>query len=248
MQQSDLLIGDTKKIEATLYQTEAANKNILLYSHGLFSSRKSKKITLMSPFFAANGFSSFAFDYSFAKEASTGFTNLSFFEELEELKLAVDYVRSQGYDRIHIVGSSAGAVVAFLYAAQDANSLSSITAIASPVDLQDLVTRISDADNIQDLDEDGMTPVSGVFIKNSFFKEIMNIDLVQVIDKISIPMQIIHGTQDELIPLDSIKEFYAQHKPDVPIIEIDQGDHSLYKEDEVAKIQQQVLAFINNID
>jgi pimeloyl-ACP methyl ester carboxylesterase len=232
------------KIVGKIYKKEPSSKEGLIFAHGLFSSKNSHKVVQMAPSFVDAGFTFCAFDFSFAGDSDGDFSDLSLLQEVDDLDRAVQFFKSYGLESIHLLGSSVGGVVTILYASKTKEKISSISVIAPPYHLTPFIERIANIDDINKLPDKGMTSISEIFINNSFFKEFKNINLRKSIKKISIPTMIIIGSNDELIPLDSIKEMQNTLKVENKLVVIDDGDHTLARQRDLDTIKENIIQWI----
>jgi pimeloyl-ACP methyl ester carboxylesterase len=214
----------------------------LIFCHGLYSSKDATKIVRMSADIAGSGFALLAFDFSFICVPGI-FSDFSIAQEVEDLRAAVAFARVCGISELHLMGSSMGGVVSLMYASEPGSDLTSLALIATPVRLGALLEKGTGVD-IRLLPESGMTPVDGVPIRNSFFREAAALDLEERAARIKAPALVIHGKEDAVVDykdsvfLATALGGTARHVP------IEGGDHNLTREDHLSIVREEILHWL----
>lgn len=232
------------RISAKIYSNEPFSKKGIIFCHGLFSSKDSFKITRMAENIVKAGFTLFTFDFSFAGESQGDYSDVSLLDEMEDLKDAVNFFKKYDIETIHIIGSSMGGVVSLLYASLTPDDLASLTIIATPFHLVKTIVKISGVEDIASLPDDGMTDISGIFVKNSFFKEAININLKEAIKKVKAPTLVLSGSSDELVDIESTQDLYDNLNSEKELSILEGGNHSLAKIENIDSLQGHILQWV----
>ncbi len=233
-----------RRLVGRIYREDTAGDAGIIFSHGLFSSKDGYKITRMAGDLAATNHPLMTFDFSCAGESGGSIADLSILQEVEDLASAVSHFKTRGVKRIHLMGSSMGAAVSMLYASRGDTAIESLMLIAAPVDLPAIVTGATGITDPSALPPDGMTPVEGISIKNSFFREIATIDMVKAVRKIGVPVLAIHGGRDAVVDprnIDIIEDNLATFTKTVII---DDGDHELTRDRDIRFITDTVVNWL----
>jgi pimeloyl-ACP methyl ester carboxylesterase len=233
-----------QKIAGRIYRGETTSDNGVIYSHGLFSSKDGYKITRMASDIVESGFTLLTFDFSFAGESEGELSDISVIQEVDDLVNAVQFFKEYGIGTIHLIGSSMGGTVSLLYTSENQENLSTLTLIATPIDLVKLVQKIIKPQDIDSLPDDGFTDVQGVMIKNKFFKEQNHIDMRSAISRINVPTLIIHGQLDEAVDVDNAILLHASLNSKKKLVIVDDGEHTLTRDSDLKIIRENIIEWV----
>lgn len=156
-----------------------------------------------------------------------------------DLRAAVDYLSTLpevGGSRLYLLGFSGGAAVSVYVAARD-DRISSVAVCACPAEFESLIA---------DIDEGGESPPIidhfrkvGIIRDRDFppssrnwldsFREVRPIDYVSRISPR--PLLLVHGSQDEMVPVSHARELYAQAGEPRQLVIIDGAGHGLRQDE-----------------
>lgn len=226
------------------WKHSAGERPGIIFCHGLFSTKDGYKITRLAEPIVESGFTLLTFDFSFMGESGGDISELSVLQEVNDLHSAYGFLRGKNIETMHLAGSSMGGVVSLLYSARRPAGLKSITLIATPVLVENLMVLISGTGDISSLPEKEFTLIDGRRIPNSFFLEASRINMYDILNAIAAPALIIHGEKDAVVPHDNA--LWLHEKLNVPkkLITIDDGDHNLVNDHEVNIIRDQLIEWI----
>lgn len=232
-----------QRISARIYNGDPPSRKGIIFCHGLFSTKEGVKITWLAPHLVEAGFTLLTFDFSFVGESEGTISDLSIPQEVDDLKCAYRFFSERGIDEIHLIGSSMGGAVSLIFAASG-EEIKTLTLIAAPVKLIDLMKDMTGIADIRALPDDGMTSIDGVPVKNKFIKEIEFIDTESAIEKLSQPALIIHGGMDEVVPVSSAGLINDNIKTEKRLIIIDDGNHSLSRDSDLEILKENITAWL----
>ncbi len=215
-----------QRLAGKIYRENTPSTMGVIFCHGLFSTKDGYKITRLADSIVSAGFTLMTFDFSFAGESEGDISNLSILQEVDDLRCAIDFFTVFGINRLHLMGSSFGGAVSVLYAARPHRTVESLITIATPVDLAGLVSEMGITD-IDSLPDDGITVVQGITLNNRFFKEIKQVDMIEAVRKITIPVLIIHGEGDSVVSVDNAESIHEECPSFTKQVIIKDGDHNL---------------------
>jgi pimeloyl-ACP methyl ester carboxylesterase len=236
------IAGQGAPLSAKLY-TEGATHSCVIFSHGLFSGKDGYKIVKLAPDIVKSGYALLTFDFS---SSGSNISSISIEGETNDLSSVVDYALTGGFKEIHLMGSSMGAAVSLLYnrrVGKYSSNIKSLILLAVPFDLPDLVMRGSCINDINLLPKDGFTPIEGIPINNRFFKEAVSLNPRALIKVIDLPVLVIHGTDDLVVPpfnADLIREISDKAE----IIMIEGGGHDLTRDSDLDLIREAVVNWL----
>lgn len=205
----------------------------VIMSHGMEGSKDGTKWLQLATKLNDAGIASLRFNYrgcGVDKEKSEGeFEDTTLSSRIEDFKAALDFFEGTAINnsRLGIIGSSLGGMVAI--AAWDKRIKVMVT-LATPYQFPVLTG--NQPGNIQN--DDYISLPSGMKIKAKFFDEIRNYDGGYAIRQIKCPILIIHGTADDLVPIDQSQQYYKKANEPKKLERIQGGKHSL---DEPAHLQ-----------
>lgn len=224
------------KLAARIYYKDRYNKNGLIFSHGLFSSKDGYKITRMAEDIVNSGYTLMTFDFTYSGESPGDISEISILQEVDDLQRAVQVFSAKGIERIHLMGSSMGGVVSILAASKDSVPVQSMILIATPLNFSGLIPD----ENIHSIKDEDIINISGVPVKGKFISELRNIDLASAVVKIKSPVLIIHGKLDSVVNVNDFVEIKKLLKSPVDSILIEDGDHNLTEERHLNLIKEKV--------
>ena len=236
----------SQNISARIYHGDEKSKKGLIFSHGLFSTKDGYKITRLAESIVNCGFKLMTFDFSFSGESDGNISEISIFQEVEDLKCAIDFFYDYGIEEIHLMGSSMGGFVSLKYLTEYENNIKSLITIATPIDLKGLFRDNVGNNDLSELPDQGYTTVQGIELRNSFFKEINKINIEPNIKEINIPFLIIHGSNDSVVSISNAERLEELLKDNTKskFVIIDKGGHSLTGDNELEIIKENIQLWI----
>jgi putative redox protein len=233
----------SQRITGRIHYPDLPTTRGLVFCHGLFSSKDARKIVHMAEPITGSGCAVLTFDFSFA--AMGDFSEFSILQEVEDLRRAVGYFKECGIREMHLVGSSMGGVVALLFASEGAPFLKSLTLIATPVNMEELLETMFPETNMGSLPEEGMSMVDGIPIHNRFIREALSIDLLKRLPEIRIPVLVIHGREDTVVNTSNALVANTVLRSKKNLIIIEDGDHNLTRDSDLTTLCQSIIRWIS---
>lgn len=235
-------------LEGRLYGPATGAAAGIIFSHGLFASKDGYKITRLAEPIADAGYALLAYDFSYAGNGARPVMELSIEQEVADLAAAAACFRAEtGLDRVHLMGSSMGAAVSLLYAGRGGAAgaaVASLITIAAPVDLRRLFVDGAGIADPRALPSEGVTALEGIPINNNFYKEAAAIDVAAVLGAIRAPVLVIHGGRDAVVdPANAVAIERGVAGP-CTVRLIDDGDHALTRDSDIALIRDAVIEWM----
>ncbi len=172
-------------------------KKGVIISHG-FSSNK-ENVSIYSKFLQSKGYSTLAFDYSGHGESEGDISNTTATAWKDDLNAAIDFMK-QHCDGIAMLGFSLGGMSSLLCSEHSKATI----AIAPPTNFRKLVTHFIKTGLVKKLKE--FIDFGGLSIKHSFITDSAKYDMKKIMKKIKCPILIIHGDEDDIVPLSQSQE------------------------------------------
>jgi pimeloyl-ACP methyl ester carboxylesterase len=188
-------------------RSEAASAVILC--HGMESNKESEKLVAMSRELATKGILALRFDFSGSGESEGKFEEITYSGEVEDLRAAYDFVLRYKPKKIGVLGSSMGGTVALLFAAEERNVAALVT-IAAPVHPERFSERLSTPEETRQWRARGFTQYHGRRLNVSLLDDLEVLDAPKAARKISCPVLVIHGDQDDIVPVEEGHALFAE--------------------------------------
>jgi alpha-beta hydrolase superfamily lysophospholipase len=179
--------------------------------HGLFSSMASEKFTALAELLSRSGIAALRFDFSGCRASTGTIADTTVSRRLQELEAVVRFAENHTAlsQDCALMGSSLGGFVALLFA--EGRSFKALSLWATPYDLATIKTNIP-AQDLQLLKPEFFTDAEGYHLD---------------VNQTDIPMQIIHGTCDEIVPVSHADRLYKKNDPRHQCVIIPDADHSI---------------------
>ena len=210
--QTSLVFQDSKgrKVSAILTESEFPTTRLVVLCHGFLSNKLSTTNRRLTELLTKQGISTFCFDWFGMGESEGTFAELTVSACCDDLEQALTYVRTKGYTRIGLVGSSYGGLIATLIASYDSSLLA--LGLKCPVPDFPEMLRLEFGQDVMDRwKSTGEIPdVVGsdkpITLHYAFYEECLTHDAYAAAHTIKVPTLIVHGDQDELVPLHQIEK------------------------------------------
>ena len=224
-----------------LYYPANDSKGTIIYSHGLFSSKDAYKMHQIAPVLCERGYTVVSFSYTYTKQYGRQPLNVSLTTCAQELNAILEYAASNFNPNLHIIGSSMGGATALYYIATIPYivSIKSACLIATPAFLNDVVAAIAP----QGICGEYVT-IGEYTITTRSLCQLQTIDLETLIPRIDVPVCIIHGQNDDVVPVAHAhtiqKNLCVPHTMHI----ISDGDHTLTSPKHVQMIMEYILSWL----
>lgn len=174
-------------------------KPIVILCHGYNSAKDHSTYTGLARKLAEAGISSFRFDFFAHGESEGLFEELTQTIAVEDTLKAIEFVKSLGYLRIGLFGSSFGGLAAIMAAAKCDDLF--VLALKAPVSSYFELREFADKGYVSRWKQDGYNFLENKRLNYSFYEDIKNNVAYDVADKIKVPTVIVHGDADRDVPV-----------------------------------------------
>lgn len=221
------------------------SKPIVVMVHGFASNKNSRSNTKLVERFDQAGIASFRFDIWGHGESEGKFEDITITEAVDDILQAIRFLKFQGYSKIALVGSSFGGAASVMAA----SVLHDLFALALKSPSSDYAEEKLLTLGQEGIDEwkrrgfDFYTSSNGRQLKlnYTFYEDFKNNNCYQAATKITIPTLIVHGDQDEEVPVaQSIKT--SKLIPNCKLVIVEGAKHS-YQE---GRHENEMLEAITN--
>ncbi|OYQ79926.1 alpha/beta hydrolase [Wohlfahrtiimonas chitiniclastica] len=229
-----------------------APKAAILWLSGYASVMKSTKVTALAAWAKQNDIELMRFDYSGLGESGGDFAKGNLTTWLNEARYCYDQVRHRP---VYIIGSSMGAWLALRLALELQGSDQApdgLFLLAPAVDFtHELLLKALTAEQLAHFKTKGVLELPSRYdeaplkVYHQFVEDAAKHRLLTHPQTLTVPTTIIHGQQDQDIPI-SLMEKAAQHLGITNVITVPDGGHRLSRDQDIALILKTVAAIIKN--
>jgi len=174
-------------------------KLIIILAHGFNSGKNSSTNLALVKRLNKNRISSFRIDLFAHGESEGDFENLTQSEAVDDVLQSINFLKSLGYQKIGLVGSSFGGLASIMAASKTKDLL--FLALKCPVSTYYEFTEYTDKKLIEDWKKYGYSFREGKKLNYSFYEDIKNNIAYDVAQRITIPTLIVHGDIDIDVPI-----------------------------------------------
>jgi dipeptidyl aminopeptidase/acylaminoacyl peptidase len=180
--------SEGNNISGILHLPEKKNPSCVIASHGLLSSKNSEKYIALGEQISREGMGMLRFDFRGIGESEGREEDNTISKKIADLSSAVDFIRTYPGlgNGIGLLGSSLGGFLSLIKASGD-KEIRVVVIWATPLHLDDLGSKKQE--------EDYPLP------PEAFFEDLPKHRLTPLLPKVSNCL-VIHGEEDELVPLD----------------------------------------------
>ena len=227
--------------------TSQKEKPIIILCHGFSTSKGGRTYVRLEEILNDSGISVFRFDFFGHGESEGKFEEITTFEAVDDIQNAIKFLKESGYKKIGLVGSSFGGMASIIEAGKTDELY--VLALKSPVsDYIGLIHTREDEQEIKKWKEKGFIDITGVDaeirkLKYSFYEEAEKIKAYESAQKIKIPALIVHGDEDETVPIEQSKRT-ANLIENCRLEVIEGGDHTYSNSEHFEKMLGLISGFI----
>jgi len=193
------------RVSAILSQPDQPNSTVVVLCHGFLSSKNSTTNKTLTRMLNERGFATFRFDFFGQGESEGLLEDITISLAVGQAKAAVALVRSRGFKKIGLVGSSFGGLVSILTAAQQP-AIDCLALKCPVVDFAEEfclefgpeeMARWQATDTIPNL----MGGTGRIRLKYTMYEDCLQQIAYGPAEHITTPTLIVQGECDELVPL-----------------------------------------------
>ena len=225
---------------AILAESTEKSDAVAILCHGFLSTKQSNTNRRLTDLLVPQGVSTFCFDWFGMGDSEGSFADLTVRRCCDQLEQALAFISEQGYQRIGLIGSSFGGLISLLVAGLHPQLFA--LGLKCPVpDFPELLRLEFGEGAMLHWKETGEIPnVTGgdkpITLRYDFYEDCLKYDTYQAAGFIQSPTFIVHGDQDELIPLHHIHRLMDSLKAQKHLTIIEGANHHFGRPEDFRKM------------
>jgi len=202
-----------------------------------------------------SGFIVLRFDFRGSGDSDGEFEDMTVPDEVCDAEKALTFLieqRNVDKERVGVLGLSMGGRVAAILASKDERVKFAILYSPALGPLKEKFFSQMDKKKLEKLNSGEPIEVSsGWYLKKEFFETVDYIIPLNIMDRIKVPILIVHGDKDEVIPLEEALMGYelirnSNEKNELYIVK--GGDHTFSKREHTLEVIRKTLNWINSLN
>jgi pimeloyl-ACP methyl ester carboxylesterase len=233
------------RISAVLDRSGSATSTGVVLCHGLFGFKDSVTNRALSRLLNERGLTTLRFDF-FGHGGSEGtLQDLLLTTLIGQTEAALDVLRAQGIAKAGLLGSSFGGLVALLVAAR-LRSLKALALRCPLADFPELLRQRYGRLAVELWRRVGTVPpsIGNVPFHSRFYDDCLRYDAYKAAAHVSAPTVIVHGGQDELIPLPQVQRIYDSLATEKHLELIPSADHRFSRQADFSHMTEHLAGWL----
>jgi uncharacterized protein len=236
-------MGET--LAGTLHQPARPPVGAVIAGHCFTCSRHTSVLRYVCSSLCEAGFAALRFDFSGNGQSEGSFERSTWSKQILEMEAAIKLMQSKGFTWIGLAGHSLGAAIALL-AAQRIGNIAAVCRIAGKIGATGPRQFLTSAQR-QILAQNGRTEFSSrgrqLTIDQEFFDDARRHDLIAATRSMRIPMLVVHGDRDAIIPVAEAQRAHEVNPQQVELCIIEGGDHMFARTQHRQKVVEAVTSW-----
>ena len=217
-----------------------------LFAHCFTCSKDYIAATRISRHLAENDIAVLRFDFTGLGNSEGDFANTNFSSNVDDLRLASDYLQRNYQAPKILIGHSLGGT-AVLAVTQYLPEVVAVATIAAPSDPQHIRVQLATAvSSIEDRGEVVVEIAGRPFrLLKQFLNDITTQNLEQIIRKLNAALMVFHSPQDSVVNIEHAKRIFDTAKHPKSFISLDKADHLLTKREDAQLVAGVLTAWVS---
>ena len=244
MEYVEIVKKDGKKLRG--FHHKSSDDSIVIMFHGFTGSQPGPHFIFhkLSKMLNKNNISALRFDFLGSGESDGDFEEMTFLGEVEDANDILDFAISLGYKYIAVLGLSMGGAVAFYLSMERAKDIKSVILWSAVGDFSIFFPKYETEEIEKELEKYGKIDIGGLYLGKNFIDQIKTLSVYDKIEKFPGAVLIIHGENDETVPIEQAYE-YKRVLGDKAYLGIIKGaDHTYNKKSWEDEVMDLTLRFL----
>ena len=227
-------------VAAILSKPEKPTTSLALLCHGFLSGKNSTTNKTLTRLLNEQGLATFRFDFFGQGESEGPFEAITTTLAIEQALAALDLVSARGYDKVGLVGSSFGGLVAILTTAQR-QDIACLALKCPVVDFAEELLITLGPEELARWQETNTIPnimggTERIRLRYSFYEDCLTHIAYGPAERITIPTLIVQGEQDECVPLHQSHQLHNALKGPKRLDLLPKADHQFTREEDFCQM------------
>ena len=226
-----------ERIDYTYHHGAANAPELVLIGHGVTGNKDRPFIVVLAEALAHAGLSTIRFSFSGNGVSQGEFTASTITKEVEDLGVVLDALPGR---RVCYIGHSMGGAVGVLRAAKDPR-IAALVSLAGMVHTRDFAQR----------EFGGVKPGEGFMwedtdcpLSQTYMDDMARIgSVLEQGSRIKVPWLLVHGTEDDVVPLQDSKDIFAKASEPKELVEL-RGSNHVFAGEHTAKMIEVVVPWV----
>jgi len=216
-----------ERLFGTYHRPEAPSEYGVVLGHCFTCTRHTGILRESGARLTAAGFHVLRFDFSGNGQSEGMFIETSYTKYITEMEVAANFLKAYGVKWLGFAGHSMGAAISVL-AASRLSGIQAVCAIAGRLTGMD-PSRIFSPDQRRQFQETGRLEFVSrgrqLELDSRFLNDMLSHDMRAAVASLNIPLLIVHGTQDEIVPADQAMQAQSTNPGQSQLVMIPGADH-----------------------
>ena len=228
-----------ENLDYTFHAGDKSSQHIVVLGHGVTGNKDRPFLVELAGNLSNAGIPTIRFSFSGNGNSDGEFTQSTISKEIGDLASILDVLDNH---IICYVGHSMGGAVGVLSASQD-NRIKLLVSLAGMVETKAFAQR----------EFGDVTPDKGFMwdeptcpLSQAYMDDLTQINtVVDCASKISIPWLLVHGTEDDVVPIEDSQKIYAQANEPKELLTIEDANH-VFSDDSLSPMVEKVVDWIRD--
>jgi putative redox protein len=232
-------------LAGTLHEPDRSPVGAVIAGHCFTCSRHTGILRHICSGLCTVGFMALRFDFSGNGQSQGRFEQSTWSKQILEMEAAVALVKNEGINWIGLAGHSLGAAIALLVA-QRQPAVSALCRVAGRVSQTRPLHFLTSAQEDTLLQTGRVAFTSRgrqLALKRTFFDDAQRHDLTAATRSLKIPMLVVHGGRDDIIPVSEAHLAKAANPKWVELAIVADGDHMLARSEHQLQVARTVAGW-----
>ena len=228
-----------ENLDYTFHDGDTSSQKIVVLGHGVTGNKDRPFLVELAKNLSKSGIPTLRFSFSGNGDSDGEFTESTISKEIGDLASVLDVLENH---TVCYIGHSMGGAVGILSASQD-NRIKILVSLAGMVDTKAFAHR-----EFGDVtpDEGFMWDEPSCPLSQAYMDDLTQIDtVVDYASKISVPWLLVHGTEDDVVPIEDSQKIYAQANEPKELFTIEDANH-VFSDDSLDPMVEKVVNWTKN--
>ena len=221
--------GANHAVSTILTEPDQKSDRAVILCHGFLSNKDSRTNLRLTQLLVAQGICTVRFDWFGMGESGGDFSRMTVATCCDQLERAISLIHDRGYSELGLIGSSFGGLLAILVG-QHHPELRAIGLKCPVPDFPEMLEHEFGSDGIEEWKRTNSIPdvtggAASMALDFTFYESCRAVDAYQAARKINVPVLIVHGERDELVPFHQIRQLEDALPGDKELVLLPEADH-----------------------